>query len=229
MFLAACPGMDLSQLPWKIGFVVCGPEAIVAAKKKAWNAEELFFEKLGGADEVTKMVEADSYDFVCADGYAEEIAKEDLANVEIFFTEDKSRVDATSIMYPEYTLQDILYIVPHGVDAENLPADVAENTVYKITIFNTAVKETEADSALLYVPEDATQEAGRPFTEILEGLGLSDAAAINVICADGYSEEIDAADIPDAYIFHNGESIDATSIMYPEYTLQNAAKIEIVK
>ena len=64
---------------------------------------------------------------------------------------------------------------------------------------------------------------------VLDALGLADAVAINVVCADGYAEEIDAADIPAAFIFHNGETIDATSIMYPQYTLQNAAKVEILK
>ena len=310
------PDMPKDELPWKMGVVVCGPEAILLGKKKAWNAEELFTEKLGGADEVAKMVEADSYDFVCADGYAEEIAKEDLADVEIFFTEDGSRMDATSIAYPEYTLQDILYIVPHGVEKDKLPETVEDGIVYKITVFNTAVKESETDMiyphggsaqvgykaqevlaaleiggsigdvttisrgdsapvtctadeflaryivlndskdrgpytvgqnqtkgnvtlnvvlfdmgdyAMVYVPDDATKEAGLGIADILEKLGLADAKAVNVVCSDGYSEEIDAADFADAGIFHNDDRIDATSIAYPQYTLENAVKIEILK
>lgn len=310
------PDMPKDDLPWKMGVVVCGPEAVILGKKKAWNAEELFNDKLGGADEVAKMVEADSYDFVCADGYAEEIAKEDLADVEIFFTEDGSRMDATSIAFPEYTLQDILYIVPHGVEKDKLPETVEDGIVYKITVFNTAVKETETDMiyphggsaqvgykaeevvaalkiggaigdvttisrgdsapvtctadeflaryivlndskdrgpytvgqnqdkgnvtqnvvlfdmgdyAMVYVPDDATKEAGLGIADILEKLGLADAKAVNVVCSDGYSEEIEAADFADAGIFHNDDRIDATSIAFPQYTLENAVKIEILK
>ena len=309
------PDMEKDMLPWKIGMVVVGPEAIIMGKAKAWNAEQLFFEKIGGVDEVAKMVDAESYDFICADGYSEEISKEDLADVEIFFTEDGSRMDATSIENEGQSLWDIKYIVPHGMSEDELPHSMEPNTVYKITVFNTAVKGTEPDmiyphggsaqvgykvsevlekleikadgdvttisrgdsapvtctaeeflaryivpndskdrgpytvgqnqekgnvtqnvllfdmgeSAMLFVPEDATKEAGIGYADILEKLGIADAKAINVICADGYNEEIDAGDIPDASIFWNGDKIDSTSIVYPEYTLENTAKIEILK
>ena len=314
------PDMGKDDLPWKMGVVVVGPEAILLGKKKAWNAEELFFDKIGGADEVAKMAEADSYDFICADGYSEEIARADLADVEIFFTEDGSRMDATSIAYKDkgYTLTDIQYIVPHGVtkEAAENAGGYALKTVYKITVFNTAVKGSEPDMiyphggsaqtgykaeevlaalgiggsigdvttisigdsapvtctadeflaryivlndskdrgpytvgrnqdkgnvtlnvvlfdmgdvAVVYVPENTTKEAGLGISDILEKLGITDAKAINVVCEDGYSEEIEAADFAAAAIFYNGDRIDATSIAYPQYTLENAAKIEILK
>ena len=232
------PDMDTNTLPWKMGTVICGPEAILFGKKKAWNAEELFNDKLGGLEDIT-MVEADSYDFICADGYSEEIDKENLANVEIFFNEDKTRMDATSIAYAGYSLENIKYIVPHGVDPENLP-EVEDGKVYKITVFNTAAKvgydaeakkafPLEDDSALFLVPDDATQEAGLAVSDLLEKLGITDVKAINVVCADGYAEEIDAEDIKDVFFFHLEDRIDATSIAYPGYTLNNAVKIEIVK
>lgn len=56
------------------------------------------------------MVEAEEYDFVCADGYTETIHKDDLEKVKIFINGEG--VDATSILYPEYTLMNILTIVP---------------------------------------------------------------------------------------------------------------------
>lgn len=319
------PDMEKDMLPWKIGIVVCGPEAIIMGKQKAWNAEELFNDKLGGQDGVIKMVEADSYDFICIDGYLEEIDKEDLAEVEIFFQEDGVHMDATSIAYPEDTLKNIQYIVPHGMDPENLPETVEDNTVYKITVFNTAVmnydeatktanptepdmiyphggtaqvgyKVTEVlaalgleakgdvttisigdsasvtctaeefleryivpndskdrgpytvgqnqekgnvtqnvvlfdlgDAAILYVADSATEEAGLAYTTILEKLGITDAKAINVICGDGYNEEIEAADFADAFIFHKDDRIDSTSIAYAGDTLKNTVKVEILK
>ena len=162
-------------------------------------------------------------------------------------------MDATSIAYAGYALENIKYIVPHGVDPENLP-EVEDGKVYKITVFNTAAKvgydaeakkafPLEDDSALFLVPDDATQEAGLAVSDLLEKLGITDVKAINVVCADGYAEEIDAVkgqlegglagidaeDIKDVFFFHLEDRIDATSIAYPGYTLNNAVKIEIVK
>ena len=323
------PDMEKDMLPWKIGIVVVGPEAVILGKKKAWNAEELFFDKIGGKDEVAKMVDAESYDFICVDGYSEEISKEDLAEVEIFFQEDGVHMDATSIVYRDkgYTLTNIKYIVPHGMEPDKLPDTIEDNTVYKITVFNTAVmdydeatktatpSETDmiyphggsaqvgykveevlaaldikaagdvttisrgdsapvtctaeeflaryivpndskdrgpytvgqnqakgnvtqnvllfdmGDVAMIYVPEDTSKEAGCGFADILEKLGITDAKAINVVCNDGYHEEIDAADFGEAAIFYNEDRIDATTILYKDqgYTLENAVKLEIMK
>ena len=58
------------------------------------------------------MVEAEEYDFTCADGYTETIHKDDLAEVRIFINAAGDGVDATSIAYPDYTLQEILTITP---------------------------------------------------------------------------------------------------------------------
>ena len=58
------------------------------------------------------MVEAKAYKFTCADGWAEEIDAEDLANVKIFINAAGDGVDATSIAYPDYTLMNILEITP---------------------------------------------------------------------------------------------------------------------
>ncbi len=300
-------GIKKDNTPYNLGWLVVGPEAIVLVNEDGYAATDLF--------EDLKMAEADSYDFVCADGYAEEIAKEDLADVEIFFNE--GRTDATSIAYPDYTLQNILYVVPHGVEKDKTAdVEVAEGTVYKITVANTAVTELEenfvgpfggtvqtgfrvsdilkaaelenakvdvqaislGDSAtttipfdqfverfivpvdskdrgaytvgtnqeygavtincgcyvlgeniLLYVPESYTNEAGLPLADVLAKVGITECTAVNVICADGYSETIEAADLKGVCIFHNDGRIDTNSVAYPDYTLQDAVKIEVVK
>ena len=236
--------------------------------------------------------------------------------MEIFFNED--RADATSIAYPDYTLQDILYIVPSGLTAEDTSvADpMEEGTVYKITVLNTAVKDADADytgpfggtvqtgykvsdilaaagleaanvdvqaislgesttttipfdqfteryivptdskdrgaytvgrsqvygdvtinvgcyvlgeNALFYVPDSATEEAGLALTDVLARVGLTDIAAINIICSDGYSEVIDAADLDGVGIFHVDDRIDTNSVAYPQYTLQDVVTIEVLK
>ena len=300
-------GIKKDNTPYNLGWLVVGPEAIVLVNEDGYAATDLF--------EDLKMAEADSYDFICADGYAEEIAKDDLADVDIFFNE--GRTDASSIAYPDYTLQNILYIVPHGVEKDKTAdVEVAEGTVYKITVANTAVTELEenfvgpfggtvqtgyrvsdilkaaeidiakadvqavslGDSAtttipfdqfverfivpvdskdrgaytvgtnqeygavtincgcyvlganiLLYVPESYTNEAGLPLADVLAKVGITECTAVNVICADGYSETIEAADLEGVCIFHNDGRIDTNSVAYPEYTLQDAVKIEVVK
>ena len=58
------------------------------------------------------MVEAKAYAFTCADGFAEEIDAEDLAEVRLFINEAGDSVDATSIAYPGYTLMNIITITP---------------------------------------------------------------------------------------------------------------------
>ena len=58
------------------------------------------------------MMEAKAYKFTCADGWAEEIDAEDLAEVKIFINAAGDGVDATSIAYPDYTLMNILEITP---------------------------------------------------------------------------------------------------------------------
>ena len=304
--MLAGPGIDKSVFPYNVGYIICGPEAIILTPAEGYVAKYLF--------EDLAMVEADAYDFVCADGYTETIDKEDLEEVKIFFNEN--RVDATSIAYPTYSLQNILYILPEGVNRDAAESyETKEGTVYKITVANTAMGGQEADTKtflggsvqtgyavpdilkaagidsketvravsagdasttemtmeaflnkyivpndskdrgaytvgpeqqygdvtisvgcyamgkdiLFYVPDWATQEAGVSLKDMLEKLEINDYTAVNVICSDGYSELIEAADLESVYIFHLDGRIDTNSVAYPTYTLQNAVVIEILK
>ena len=85
------------------------------------------------------------------------------------------------------------------------------------------------ENILLYVPESYTNEAGLPLADVLAKVGITECTAVNVICADGYSETIEAADLEGVCIFHNDGRIDTNSVAYPDYTLQDAVKIEVVK
>ena len=82
---------------------------------------------------------------------------------------------------------------------------------------------------LLYVPESYTNEAGLPLADVLAKVGITEFSAVNVICADGYSETIEAADLEGVCIFHNDGRIDTNSVAYPEDTLRDTVKIEVVK
>ena len=261
------------------------------------------------------MVDAESYDFICVDGYTEEIFKDDLEDVAIFFNE--GRVDATSIASAPWTLWDILYIVPHDLTPETAAEqELEEGTTYKLTIFNTAVKEAEpdyfgpsggtivaayrgsdilaaaglqdanvtvkavslgdsatteipfeefaeryvapndskdrgaytvgrsqvygnvtinvgvymfGDTGLFFVPENVTDENRLALTDVLARLGIADYTAVKVICDDGFSETIDAADLEGICIYHLADRIDTDSFMYAPDTLRNTVTIEIYK
>ncbi|MBQ6292590.1 MAG: acid shock protein [Lachnospiraceae bacterium] len=324
------PDMRVDELVWGVGFVVVGPEAFLLGNddEKGYNAEDILHGSLiGGTGNVAKLVEADSYDFIGIDGYSEEIFKEDLKDVNIYFNE--GRVDADSVAWPGYTITDIQYIVPHGVDKDNLP-ETEDGIVYKITVLNTAileVTEKKSDSYLtakldtddeivipvkgsaqvgykvtevldalelkgykevttvslldgqtwtcsfddflakyiveqdakyrgpytvgrtqkrgefttnvevfvldsdgiVYVQDDATEEAGLSVADLLEKMGATGVKAINVVCSDGYSNQTDAADLDKIFLFHKDGRIDATYLPDPKYTLEGAVKIEILK
>ena len=105
------------------GWVVIGPEAILFMQQDdPWEIPELFAE-IG-------MVDAESYEFVCADGWSETITKEDLAECQIFWNKDGG-VDATSIAYPTYSLMNIQYIVPTGLTQES---ELPEEGIVKINV-----------------------------------------------------------------------------------------------
>ena len=303
-------GLDVKKdnHPYNVGWITVGPEVLLLVNGDGFEVPYLF--------EDLKMVEADSYDFICADGWTEEILKDDLSKVNIYF-DDKGGAVADSILYAGYTLNDILYIVPHGLTAENAAEfELPEDGVVKITVANSALKEAEPDykgpfggtvqtgykvsdilaaaglteavesvkaislgesaptdipydqfieryivpndskdrgaytvgqsqaygqvtincgcyvlgeNILLFVPDAAADQAtGIALTDILARLGI-EYTAINVICSDGFSETIDAADLAEVKIYHVGENVDVDSVLYAGYTLADAVTIEIIK
>lgn len=104
---------ESSDVTYK-GYCVVDKEVILFMQAEdSWIVSDLF--------EYVSMADADAYDFVCADGWSETISKENLAQCEIYLSEDGS-IDATSVEYPDYGLSDIRYIVPTGMDANSEPA-----------------------------------------------------------------------------------------------------------
>ena len=75
-----------------MGYILTGHECALFMPDDGWeNLKELF-------DEI-KMAPAESYDFICADDYTEEIAAADLENCKIYATENGT-IDATSTPIP---------------------------------------------------------------------------------------------------------------------------------
>ena len=257
-------------------------------------------------DEI-EMAPADSYDFICSDGWTEEIAADDLEKVQIYKSEGGT-IDATSILYAGYGLTSIQYIVPHGLTAESEPVDgichivVMPNAVgvldeepaelmnyggtvyaaYPVTdvlakaeielspvkaisykdgftfeydaelfeklficldtknkndaftcgkdqvrdqLCKAAGQYVFADAALVYVPGVEVLPDGYAVEDLFKAVGMAEAKSYNFTCADGYTEEIFAEDLAKCKIFINDDRVDATSIAYPSYTLQDILSI----
>ena len=286
--------------PWHVGWITVGAEAMIFVPKNGYTAQYLF-EDMG-------MVAAEEYDFVCSDGFSETIHKDDLANVEIFFSEESNSIECTSIAFSPYTLQNLQYIIPTGMEqgaeapaegvakinvfatgAANLTAvdayyggstpeafsvkellemvgmtsgsevtitsyldDDPETIPYDnfaqryITLDNSKERQPytlgkvqpkseyvknagyfviDGTNAILYVPETYVEGAGMPLTDVLAFLGMEKAASVDIVCADGYVENVTADKFAEVTLFHTAGRLDANSVANPEYTLMNTLYI----
>ena len=157
-------GFKRDDLPWQMGWVTAGPEVMLIVPADGYETQYLF--------EDLNMVEADSYDFICGGPkpYTEEIDKEDLEKVNIYFSEAGLAV-ADSVAWEGYTLDDLLYIVPHGLTAENAAEfELEEGKTAKITVVNTIANYAEPD---FFGPSGGTVQTGYKVSDILEALMMN--------------------------------------------------------
>ena len=286
--------------PWHVGWITVGAEAMIFMPKNGYTAQYLF-EDLG-------MVAAEEYDFVCSDGFSETIHKDDLKNVEIFFSEESNSIECTSMAYKPYTLQNLQYIIPTGLEQG---AEAPAEGVAKINVFATgaaamtavdayyggstpeafSVKELlevvgmtsgssvtitsyldddpetidfenfaqryitldnskerqpytlgkvqpkseyvknagyfviDNTNAILYVPETYVEGAGMALTDVLAFLGMENAASVEIVCADGWSEVVTADKFGEISLYNDAGRLDATSVANPGYSLMNTLYI----
>ena len=283
------PTQKMNAMVQFMGYILTGHECALFLPEDGWeNAKELF-------DEI-EMAPAESYDFICSDGYTEEIFADDLEKVQIYKS-DSDTIDATSIAYAGYgltpesePLEGICHIVvmPNAVGVlDEEPAELMNygGTVYaaypvtdvlaKAEIEPSAVKAISykdgftfeydaelfqklficldtknkndaftcgkdqvrdqlckaagqyifADAALVYVPGVEVLPDGYAVEDLFKAVGMAEAKSYNFTCADGYTEEIFAEDLAKCKIFINEDRVDATSIAYPAYTLQDILSI----
>ena len=181
------PTQKMNAMVQYMGYILTGHECALFVPEDGWeNVKELFAE-IG-------MAEAESYDFICADEWTEEIAAEDLEKVQIFYT-DKGGIDATSIAYAGYTLMNIRYIVPHGVTKESEPVE----GINQIVVMPNAdgIFETEAPELLNY---GGTLYAAYPVADVLSKAGITTTTAKAVSYKDGYIFDYDIDTFMKVYI-----------------------------
>ncbi|MGI5888985.1 MAG: hypothetical protein ACOX6J_06405, partial [Oscillospiraceae bacterium] len=81
------------------------------------------------------MASADSYDFVCADGYTQTVPASDIAECSIVHVD--GRIDAAVPGIGDETLWNIMYIVPTGLTEDTISAD---GGVQRIIIFEGVIE-----------------------------------------------------------------------------------------
>ena len=298
------PTQKMNAMVQYMGYILTGHECALFLPEDGWeNVKELF-------DEI-EMAPAESYDFICADGYTEEIFADDLEKVKIY-KDAGGTIDASSIAYAGYGLTSIRYIVPHDLKKDSEPVDgichivvmpnadgvlgvepaeamnyggtlyaaypVADvlakagietktakavsykdgytfeydiDTFMKVYFCLDTKNKNDAftcgkaqvrdqlckaagqylfdDAALVYVPGVDVMPDGYSVPELFKAIGMKEAKSYNFTCADGYTEEIFADDMAEVRIFINEGRVDATSIAYPTYTLQDILSITPVE
>lgn len=172
--------------PWHVGWITVGAEAMLFMNKDGYVAQYLF-EDIG-------MVAADEYDFVCADGWSETIHKDDLKDVNIFFNEETGTLDATSIAYAGYTLGNIKYIIPTGLEQG---AEAPAEGIAKINVFANGVADLTAVDAYY---GGSTPEAFS-VKELLESVGMTTGTSVTITSyLDDDPETIDFENFAQRYI-----------------------------
>lgn len=178
---------ESSDVTYK-GYCIVDKEVILFMQDEGWNVSELF--------DYVSMAEADSYDFICVDGYTETIVKEDLEKCSIFFN-DKGGVDATSIQYPQYNLSGIVYIVPNGMEEGSEPAAEGVSKI-NVALNCEGVYETEAP----YLQNRAgVYYSAWSVADLIAKLNITACDSVKIISyKDGYTKVDDYATFAEKYI-----------------------------
>ncbi|MBO7681611.1 MAG: hypothetical protein J6T17_02520, partial [Clostridia bacterium] len=173
------PTQKMNAMVQFMGYILSGHECALFIPEDGWeNVKELF-------DEI-EMAPADSYDFICSDGWTEEIAADDLEKVQIYKSEGGT-IDATSILYAGYGLTSIQYIVPHGLTAESEPVD----GICHIVVMPNAVGVLDEEPAEL-MNYGGTVYAAYPVTDVLAKAEIELSPVKAISYKDGFTFEYDA-------------------------------------
>ena len=80
-------------------------------------------------------------------------------------------------------------------------------------------------NAIIYVPETYVEGAGMALTDVLAFLGMENATSVDLVCADGYTENVPAEKFAEVTLMHISGRLDASSPANPGYTLYNTMYI----
>lgn len=170
------------------GFCTVGNEIILFMQEDGWNIEQLF------AD--VKMVDAESYDFVAADGYTVSVAKADLKDAAIAYVDN--RIDGI-IPGESWTLYNIQYIIPTDLTAESTVEGVVK---INVALNGVGVLDTEAP----YLQNRAgVYYTAYSVADMLAAHEVTESENVKIISAkDGYTAEEAYASFAAKYIAYQG-------------------------
>lgn len=167
------PTQKMSAMVQFMGYILTGHECALFVPEDGWENMKELFDEIG-------MAKADSYDFICADDYKEEIAADDLEKVKIYFDEAKGIIDASSIAYAGYGLENIRYIVPHDMTKESEPV---EGICHIVVMPNAdGILGTEAPELMNY---GGTLYDAYPVADVLAKAGITSTTCKAVSYKDG--------------------------------------------
>jgi len=187
------PTQKSSAMVQFMGYILTGHECALFMPEDGWeNLKELF--------EEIEMAPAESYDFICTDGYVEEIFADDLADCKIYKS-DNDTIDATSIAYPSYGLTSIRYIVPHGMSKDSEPVD----GINQIVVMPNAegIFETEPAETMNY---GGTVYDAYPVAEVLAKAEIESTTCKAISYKDGSVFEYDMENLKKVYICLNNKN-----------------------
>lgn len=88
---------------WEVAYINFGADVIMTSYKDQISVKDIFA-ALG-------MAEAESYDFICTDGYTQNVLAADIADCYVSWVD--GRIDGVVPGIGDYTLYSLLYIQPH--------------------------------------------------------------------------------------------------------------------
>lgn len=201
--LAACAPAETEPDPTEAPAVTEEPEAEPTAEPTeepvaepteepqealpAVSVQELF--------EAVGMVEAEAYDFVCADGYTQNVIAEDIPECTIEHVD--GRVDACVPGIGDYTLMNIVSIVPEGLTEDTIDP---EGGVQRILVFEGSIVKDQLEVSEQPRGDEIATECYSFAAFADANLWTTPLEEITIVATDGYEGSQLYMDVYEKYV-----------------------------
>lgn len=145
--------------------------------------------------EAVGMVEAEAYDFVCADGYTQNVIAEDIPECTIEHVD--GRVDACVPGIGDYTLMNIVSIVPEGLTEDTIDP---EGGVQRILVFEGSIVKDELEVSEQPRGDETATECYSFAAFADANLWTTPLEEITIVATDGYEGSQLYMDVYEKYV-----------------------------
>ena len=153
----------------------------------AVSVQELF--------EAVGMVEAEAYDFVCADGYTQNVIAEDIPECTIEHVD--GRVDACVPGIGDYTLMNIVSIVPEGLTEDTIDP---EGGAQRILVFEGSIVKDQLEVSEQPRGDETATECYSFAAFADANLWTTPLEEITIVATDGYEGSQLYMDVYEKYV-----------------------------